>query len=109
MVVDYGMSDRLGPLSYGWSRGEDAPLLGNPYSDATARVIDEEAQALVDEARSRAAALLKEKRTLLDDMAETLLENEVLGRDALVELLGEMPHGSHTSLRNQNAVSRRAN
>ena len=92
MVVDYGMSDRLGPLSYNRSGGDDAPLLGKPYSDATAQAIDEEVQVLVDEARSRARALLEEKRSLLDDMADELLENEVLDSDALKALLGERPH-----------------
>ncbi|PSQ76256.1 MAG: AAA family ATPase [Bacteroidetes bacterium QH_6_63_17] len=108
MVVDYGMSDRLGPLSYNRSGdGTDAPLLGKPYSDATAQAIDEEVQVLVDEARSRARALLEEKRSLLDDMADELLENEVLDRDALVELLGEPPHESYTSTQNQDVVSAR--
>ncbi|MFB6280354.1 MAG: ATP-dependent zinc metalloprotease FtsH [Salinibacter sp.] len=105
MVVDYGMSNRLGPLSYNRSGEGDAPLLGTPYSDATAQAIDEEVQVLVEEARSRARALLEDKRPLLDEMAATLLENEVLDRDALVELLGEPPHESYTPTQTQDVMS----
>jgi cell division protease FtsH len=105
MVVDYGMSDRLGPLSYNRSGRDDAPLLGTPYSDATAQAIDEEVQVLVEEARSRARTLLEDKRPLLDEMAATLLENEVLDRDALVELLGEPPHESYTPTQTQDVMS----
>ncbi|PSQ66169.1 MAG: AAA family ATPase [Bacteroidetes bacterium QH_2_64_74] len=75
MVVDYGMSDRLGPLSYDRSR---------------------EVRALVDEARSRAKTLLRKERALLDDLAAALLDREVLDSDALATLLGERPHGNST-------------
>ncbi len=99
MVVDYGMSDRIGPLSYNRSgRDEETPLLGKPYSDATAEAIDEEVQAFVNRARSRARTLLQENRVLLDDVAEALLEDEVLDADALVELLGERPHGEYAEV-----------
>lgn len=99
MVVDYGMSDRIGPLSYKQSRpGDESPLLGKPYSDALAEAIDEEVKALVDKARTRAMELLREKRSLLDEMAEALLEVEVLDTDDLVELLGEPPHGKYAEV-----------
>ncbi|MFB6274201.1 MAG: ATP-dependent zinc metalloprotease FtsH [Salinibacter sp.] len=100
MVVDYGMSDRIGPVSYNTPRrNEEVPILGKPYSEATAEAIDAEVQALVDEARSRARTVLKEKRPLLVDMAEILLEEEVLDSEALVALLGEPPHGEYIDLK----------
>jgi cell division protease FtsH len=96
MVVDYGMSDRIGPLSYNQSaRRDEGTLLGKPYSEAMAEAVDEEVRAIVSEARVRAAELLREKRPLLDKMAEQLLEEEVLDADALVALLGEPPHGEY--------------
>ena len=99
MVVDYGMSDRIGPLSYDQSsRRDEGPLLGKPYSEAMAEAVDEEVRALVTEARTRAAELLREKRPLLDEMAEQLLEHEVLDADALVALLGEPPHGEYVQV-----------
>jgi len=96
MVVDYGMSDRIGPLSYNRSsRRDDGPMLGKPYSEAMAEAIDEEVTALVSNARTRATDLLREHRSLLDEMAERLLEQEVLDADALVALLGDPPHDNY--------------
>ncbi len=97
MVVDYGMSERVGQVSFNLSGRGDEPVFDKPYSDATAQVIDEEAKAIIEEARERARALLAEKRGLLERMAEALLEEEVLGPGDLVELLGERPHGSYVS------------
>lgn len=108
MVVDYGMSDRIGPLSYNRAeRRENGPLLGKPYSDAMAEAIDEEVATLVSEARTRAADLLREKRPLLDDMAERLLQDEVLGAEALVALLGDPPHGGYVPVEKQDGRSPR--
>jgi cell division protease FtsH len=76
-------------------------MFEKPYSDDTARAIDEEVKAIVDEVRDRARELLEEKRDLLDAMAETLLEEEVIGPETLVDLLGERPHGGeYVALRN---------
>jgi cell division protease FtsH len=97
MVVDYGMSDRVGDVSYDLSE-EERPLLEKPYSDATAQVIDEEVRRIIETARERAHALLKDKRALLESMAEALLEDEVLGPETLVDLLGERPHGDYVAV-----------
>jgi cell division protease FtsH len=99
MVTDYGMSDRVGTVSFNLSdRGEDEPLFDKPYSDATAEAIDEEVRAIVDEARSRAADLLRDKRAQLDEMAELLLDQEVMGPEALLRILGERPHGEYVDV-----------
>ncbi|PSQ70267.1 MAG: hypothetical protein BRD29_00125, partial [Bacteroidetes bacterium QH_2_67_10] len=98
MVTDYGMSERVGNVSFNLSSngedggGDEQPMFEKPYSDDTARAIDEEVKAIVDEVRDRARELLEEKRDLLDAMAETLLEEEVIGPETLVDLLGERPH-----------------
>jgi len=99
MVTDYGMSDRIGTVSFNLSgRDEDQPLFDKPYSDATAQAIDEEVRTIVDEAQERAAGLLRRKREQLDQMADLLLEKEVLGPEALVHLLGERPHGEYVDV-----------
>ena len=99
MVVYYGMSDRVGCVSYNnSSRNEDGPLVGKPYSDETARIIDEEVRLIIDEIRRRARALLEEKRASLDDMAKALLDKEVLGPREIVDILGPRPHGEYISL-----------
>jgi cell division protease FtsH len=107
MVTDYGMSERVGNVSFNLSSngedggGDEQPMFEKPYSDDTARAIDEEVKAIVDEVRDRARELLEEKRDLLDAMAETLLEEEVIGPETLVDLLGERPHGGeYVALRN---------
>jgi cell division protease FtsH len=99
MVTDYGMSERIGTVSFNLStRDDDRPLFDKPYSDATAQAIDEEVRSIVDRARERAAGLLGRKREHLDQMAERLLEQEVLGPEALLDLLGERPHGEYVDV-----------
>jgi len=84
MVRDFGMSDRLGPLTF--SNGQD-PFLGNPpavipwerqYSEETARAIDEEVRRLVTQNYERAKKLLQENRELLESLARELKEKETL-------------------------------
>jgi len=99
MVTDYGMSERIGNVSFNLSeRDEEAPVFEKPYSDATAQVIDEEAKKIIEQARQRAYQLLQEKREHLDEMAEALLEKEILGPEELLEILGERPHGSYVAV-----------
>lgn len=105
MVVDYGMSDRVGPVSFDLSADEE-PLFEKPYSDATAQAIDEEVRRIVDEGRRRARTLLQEKRDLLEEMAQALLEHEVLGPDALFDLLGERPHGEYVAVNGRSSSAR---
>ncbi len=99
MVVYYGMSERVGCVSYNRSnRDEDAPVFEKPYSNETARIIDEEVRAIIDEIRASARELLEEKRASLEDMAKALLKKEVLGPKEIVEILGPRPHGEYISL-----------
>lgn len=98
MVVDYGMSENVGYVSFNVSgRGSDQPVFDKPYSDETARLIDVEVKTIIDETRQRARDMLLKYRHLLDDMAAALLEKEVLGPRELVELLGTRPHGEYVS------------
>lgn len=68
-----------------------------PYADATARLIDERASALVERAYEAAFSLLTAKRAEVDRVARRLLEREVLGRDELRELLGARPFPERSS------------
>ncbi|MFT5145034.1 MAG: cell division protease FtsH [Rhodothermales bacterium] len=98
MVADYGMSERVGWVSFNLSGNADSPVFTKPYSDATALAIDEEVKSIIAEVRVAAKALLLEKRDLLDKMAEVLLQKEILGPRDLVEILGERPHGNYVEL-----------
>ena len=100
MVTDYGMSEKVGNVSFNLSKNDEQPTFEKPYSDDTARTIDREVKAIVNEVRDHARELLMEKRDKLDEMAETLLEEEVIGPEILVRLLGERPHGDYVALRN---------
>ena len=58
MVTRFGMSDKIGQIAFK-QKGEDSFNMTNPYSDATAQLIDEEARKIVDEAYTRVKTLLK--------------------------------------------------
>ncbi|MDX1547683.1 MAG: hypothetical protein R3247_11880, partial [Rhodothermales bacterium] len=106
MVVDYGMSERVGYVSFNLSsRKDDGPVFDKPYSDETARLIDEEAKALIDEVRRRARALLEEKSDKLEEMAQALLQKEVLGPSDLVEILGSRPYGEYVLFNGEPAAA----
>ncbi|GIV57420.1 MAG: ATP-dependent metallopeptidase FtsH/Yme1/Tma family protein [Bacteroidetes bacterium] len=98
MVIDYGMSERVGDVSFNFARRQEGPFLDKPYSEKTAELIDQEVKRIIEEVRQRARRLLEEKRDKLEEMAQTLLEKEVLGPRDLVEILGPRPHGSYVSL-----------
>jgi len=93
MVMEWGMSQKLGPLAYG--ENDENPFLGRDmtvhhatYSNQTARLIDEEVQELVISQYNLAKKILIEDRELLDRVAEALLDQETLdGAD--IDLLAE--------------------
>jgi cell division protease FtsH len=82
MVCEWGMSEKMGPLTYG--RKEEQPFLGRDfgevrnYSEATQIAIDGEIKQLCDDAYARAKGLLLDQRAALDNLAAALLENETL-------------------------------
>ena len=98
MVVDYGMSEEVGQVSFNIStRNDESPLFDKPYSEATAQLIDTEVKGIIEEVRERARKLLKEKREKLNEMAEVLLKKEVLGPKDLIEILGPRPYGEYVT------------
>ncbi|NJD66555.1 MAG: ATP-dependent zinc metalloprotease FtsH [Chloroflexi bacterium] len=96
MVTRWGMSEKLGPLTYG--RTEELVFLGREisetrnYSEATATEIDQEVRRLVTDAHERAKQLLIENRALLDKVAGALLEVETLQDPELTRLLESDPN-----------------
>jgi len=89
MVAEYGMSDRVGPLSFGPDgfRSAEGRLLfpgaGPELSQELASLIDEEIKRLVDEAHDRARKVLEERRELLDRLSDLLIVTEVIEGKAL--------------------------
>jgi cell division protease FtsH len=91
MVMEYGMSDELGPLTYG--EREEMVFLGRSiaehrnYSESVARKIDAEVRRLVGVAHDRALKIMEHHRDLLEEMANQLMEKETLNEadvDALI-------------------------
>ena len=89
MVVIYGMTEKVGNVSYYELMKNDT--FQKPYSDDTARIIDEEVKAIIDKEYIRVLALLKEKMPELEKVANVLLEKEVIVKDDVVKLIGERP------------------
>mgnify|MGYP001498894715 CR=1 FL=1 len=94
MVVEYGMSEKLGPQRFARADGE--PFLGkehtrsDEHSDELAARIDEEIARMLDGAHSRARRILEEHRAVLDRLAAALLERETLAEEDLEELLADV-------------------
>jgi cell division protease FtsH len=97
MVTEFGMSELLGP--YTVEQGRQPLFLEGPgttatgYSEATARGIDREAQAIVERMYQRARQLLEKHRHTLETLARYLLEHEVVDQSTLVTLTGELRAG----------------
>ncbi|MBN1955030.1 MAG: ATP-dependent zinc metalloprotease FtsH [Anaerolineae bacterium] len=91
MVTRYGMSDKLGPMTFG--QKEELVFLGKEigeqrdYSEAVAQQIDEEVRRIVHEAYERAISVLSAHRDQLDAVAEILIEVETLDGDEFVAVL----------------------
>lgn len=97
MVTTYGMSKVLGPLAY--EKGQQANFLSdgtmNPrrlVSDETAKAIDKEVKDIVEEAHQKALTILKNNRDLLEAIASTILEQEVIEGEELAKLLQQINH-----------------
>ena len=91
MVTKWGLSDKLGPITYG--KNEDEVFLGRSVqrtqevSAETAKLIDQEVRGILDGAYNRATEILNEKRAILENMAEALMSYETIGKEQLDELM----------------------
>ncbi|HET9853109.1 MAG TPA: AAA family ATPase, partial [Candidatus Limnocylindrales bacterium] len=95
MVTEFGMSDRLGPLSFG--KRDELVFLGREigeqrnYSDEIAKTIDEEVRAIVDRAFERATQVLEVHRDRLDALAQKLIAEETVDSAAFESLFSDLP------------------
>jgi len=96
MVTIYGMNEKLGNISYYDSKGNEYQF-NKPYSEQTAREIDEEVRKIIAQAYARTKALLLDKKKALVTLAEALLSKEVLFQNDLEALVGPRPFQQLTS------------
>lgn len=89
MVTIYGLNDKVGNISYYDSSGQSEYNFGKPYSEQTAKVIDEEISKLIETQYQRAVSILTENRDKLDALAQKLLDKEVIFREDLEEIFGK--------------------
>ena len=100
MVTEFGMSDKLGPLSFG--KRDELVFLGREigeqrnYTDDIARQIDEEVRAIIDRAYERAMDVLVTHRDRLQALAEKLVAEETVDSEAFETLFGDLPPKENT-------------
>ncbi len=96
MVAYYGMSEKVGNLSFYDSTGQSDMAFTKPYANETAEAIDSEARALIDEAYRMAEEVLTEHSEGLKALAELLLEREVIFTEDVERILGKRPSAQPT-------------
>lgn len=89
MVTVYGLNDKIGNISYYDSSGQSEYNFGKPYSEQTAKIIDEEISKMVETQYQRALKILTDNRDKLEALAGKLLEKEVIFREDLEEIFGK--------------------
>jgi cell division protease FtsH len=102
MVTEFGMSDRLGPLSFG--KRDELVFLGREigeqrnYSDEVAKLIDDEVRAIIDHAYERAMETLVKHRDKLTALAEKLVAEETVDSEEFEKLFSDLPPKINTHL-----------
>lgn len=91
MVTIYGLNDTLGNITYYDSSGQNEYGFSKPYSEETAQKIDTEISKIIEEQYQRAIKLLEDNKDKLTELAERLLEKEVIFKDDLEKIFGKRP------------------
>ena len=91
MVTVYGLNDKIGNITYYDNNGQSEFGFTKPYSEETAKQIDEEISKIVEREYKRALNLLRKHKKKLSELAEHLLEKEVIFKDDLVSIFGKRP------------------
>ena len=91
MVTIYGLNDAIGNLTYYDSSGQSEYNFSKPYSEKTAELIDKEISNLIEAQYQRAIELLEKNKDKLTELANVLLEKEVIFKDNLQKIFGNRP------------------
>lgn len=90
-IVYYGLNDKIGNISYYDSSGQSEYSFSKPYSENTAKTIDEEVKKMIDIAYARTKQILNTNKDKLTLLAEKLLEKEVIFKEDLQDIFGKRP------------------
>ena len=91
MIVYYGLDEKIGNVSYYDSTGQQEYSMTKPYSERTAQEIDERVHLLVENAYNRAKGILTDNYAKVEQLAELLLEREVIFSEDVQNILGDRP------------------
>lgn len=94
MVTVYGLNDKVGNLTYYDSTGQSDSSFTKPYSEQTAEIIDKEISNIIEGQYQRAIDLLTKEKEKLTQLAEYLLDKEVIFKDNLEEIFGKRAFGN---------------
>ena len=98
MVTIYGLNDKLGNITYYDSTGQSDYNFSKPYSEETAKVIDTEISKLIEEQYNRAIHLLETNKEKLVQLADILIEKEVIFKDDLENIFGKRPFDKESNI-----------
>ena len=107
MVTVYGLNDVLGNVTYYDSQGQNEYAMDKPYSEQTAETIDQEISKIIEKQYHRAIEMLENNREKLDQLANLLLEKEVIFKENVEEIFGKRPWDKEEK-KEQNAEATRA-
>lgn len=96
MVTIYGLNEKLGNITYYDSSGQSDYSFSKPYSEDTARVIDTEISKLIEDQYQRAITILENNKEKLTQLADILIEKEVIFKDDLESIFGKRPFDKET-------------
>lgn len=91
MVTIYGLNEKLGNVTYYDSTGQSEYNFSKPYSEETARIIDKEISEIIESQYQRAIKILEENKEKLLQLADILIEKEVIFKDDLEAIFGKRP------------------
>ena len=101
MVTIYGLNEKLGNITYYDSSGQSEYNFNKPYSEETAITIDKEISTLIEGQYQRAIEILKENKDKLLQLADILIEKEVIFKDDLETIFGSRPYQKDIDERNE--------
>ncbi|OYU79090.1 MAG: peptidase M41 [Flavobacterium sp. BFFFF1] len=91
MVTIYGLNNKIGNVTYYDSSGQNEYNFSKPYSEETAKVIDQEISILIESQYQRAIQLLEDNKDKLNQLADILIDKEVIFKDDLEHIFGRRP------------------